>query len=266
MYGTPLIIGCDSFIGRALFQYFNLRATPVVGTTKRAGSSHLSLNLEEELSLCQIPSSVGVAYLCAGITNLKTCEIDSSRTRYINVERTKLLIDKLLAHGIYVVYFSSDLAANPTTEYGGQKQAVEQYLKGKDATVVRLGKVISAEFGLLTDWVDELESGRPVEPYDDYYFSPITKEKVLAVLGGEEWLGVYPKILISAIEPLSYFQAIDFIAEKRALNRSLIVPKSSDVKKTEGMALDLHLKEYRFSAWDMLNELFGANTRAYEDS
>jgi hypothetical protein len=65
---------------------------------------------------------------------------------------------------------------------------------------------------------------------------------------------------------LSYFQAIDFIAEKRALNRSLIVPKSSEVKKTEGMALDLHLKEYRFSAWDMLNELFGANTRAYEDS
>jgi dTDP-4-dehydrorhamnose reductase len=266
MYSTPLIIGCDSFIGRALFQYFNSRTTHVVGTTRRAKTSHLYLNLDEEWSLWQLPRSVGVAYLCAGITDLESCEKYSVRTRYINVERTQMLIDKILAQGTYVVFLSSDLAEQPTTEYGFQKQAVERYLTGKNATVVRLGKVITAEAGLLAGWVGELEAGRPIEPFDDYYFAPINLEKVVAVLGDEEWLGVHPKILITAIEPLTYFRAIDFIAEKRALDRSLIVPKSSGVKKPGGLALDRHLKEYRFSAWDTLTELFGVDALSYEDS
>jgi len=266
MYGTPLIIGCDGFIGRALFQYFDAKLLSVVGTSRRPGSSHQFLNLEEEPFLCHFPNSVGVAYLCAGITNVATCEKDSAGTGYINVERTKLLVDKLLAQGIHVVFFSSDIAENPTTEYGFQKQLVEQYLQEKDATVVRLGKVISAESGLLADWVEELEAGRPIEPWTDYYFSPITIEKVLAVLGSGEWLGGYSKILISAINPLSYFQAIDFIAETRALDRSLIVPKSSGVTKAEEVTPDLQFKEYRYSAWDTLTELFRANAHVHENS
>ncbi len=266
MHGTPLVIGCDSFIGRALFQYFDARATNVVGTSRRTGTSHLFLNLEEELSLCQVPSSVGVAYLCAAITNLKACEKDSERTRYINVERTKLLIDKLLAQGIYVVFLSSDLAANPTNEYAFQKETVEQYLRGKDATVVRLGKVLTAGFGLLTDWVKELEAGRSIEPFDDFYFAPISIKKVLTVLGCDEWVGFHPKILISAIEPLTYFHAINFIADNRGLDRSLIVPKSFGTHNGEGCVLDPHLKEYRFSAWDTLTEVFGGNINDYEYS
>jgi len=262
MYGTSLIIGCDSFIGRALFQYFNSRTTHVVGTTRRAGTSHLFLNLDEDLSLWKLPRSVGVAYLCAAITNLDFCEKDSARTRYINVERTQMLIDTLLAQGTYVVFLSSDLAQQPTTEYGFQKQMVERFLSGKNATVVRLGKVLTAEAGLLAEWVGELEAGRPIEPFDDYYFAPISLEKVVAVLGDEEWLGFHPKILISAIEPLSYFHAIDFIAEKRALDRSLIVPKSSGAKKPEGLTFHRHFKEYRFCAWNTLTELFGVNLPA----
>ena len=266
MYGTPLIIGCDSFIGSALYQYFDRRFPNVVGTSRRPGTSHLFLNLEEAPSLCQFPNSVGVAYLCAAITNVTTCEKDSAGTRYINVERTKLLVDKLLAQGIHVVFLSSDFAENPTNEYGFQKRLVEQYLQEKDATVVRLGKVISAESGLLADWVEELKAGRLIEPFDDYYFAPINIEKVLAVFGGDECFGGYSKILISAIEPLSYFQAIDFIAETRALDRSLIVPKSSSVKKPERVTPDPQFKEYCFSAWDTLTELFRENAHVHENS
>jgi len=207
---------------------------------------------------------VEVAYLCAAITNVKTCERDPARTRYINVERTQTLIDKFLTQGIHVVFLSSDLAANSGSEYGSQKRAVERYLEGKDATVVRLGKVITAKAGLLTDWVRELEAGRPIEPFDDCSFAPISLEMVLHILGDEELLRAHPEILISAIEPLSYFNAIDFIAEQRKLDRSLIVPKASGAAKAEMFAPDSHRKEYLFCAWDTLTALFGGNTQGDE--
>ena len=266
MHGSSLIIGCDSLIGSALFAYFKARDITVVGTTRRAGTTYPILNLEADLSTFKLPEYIEVAYLCAGITNSKTCARDPVGTRHINVYCTKKLIDKLLVQGCFVVFLSSDVASNPNSEYGSQKYAVEQYLEGKKATVVRLGKVLTAEAGLIKDWITELEKGRSIEPFEDHYFAPISMGQVLAVLGDQKLLKTHSRILLSAIEPMSYFQAIDFIAKNRHLDRSLIVPKFSCVKKVNSFIPDATLKEHCISAKDTLTELFGVSTPSYENS
>ncbi len=266
MYRSPLVIGCDSYIGHALFDYFERKTTNVVGTTRRTDTRHLFFNLEEEFSFENSSDVLQVAYLCAAITNVNTCERDPTRTRYINVERTKILIDSLLKQGVYVVFLSSDLASDPDSEYGSQKHAIERHLEGKVSTIVRLGKVLNGKAELFTYWIRELEKGHSITPYDDCFFSPISLGQTLPILGDETLLEQYPKILISATKPISYFQAIGFIAEQRDLDCSLIVPLASGRKKPETLVPDSNLQEYRFSAWDTLTELFGGNRKGYEYS
>ena len=266
MYGTPLIIGCDSRIGQELFDYFKRRSANVVGTSRRVGSPHLRLDLESELPLFRFPDSVGLAYLCTGITKVNACEEDPVGSHYINVERTQMLIHELLAQGVYVVFLSSDLATTSRSQYAVQKLAIEKYLEGKNATIVRLGAVITAKSGRLRNWVRELEAGRPIEPYHDYYFSPVSLENVLRILGNEEMLGAHSKILICGSESLSYFDAIEFIAEIRGLDRSLITSKASNIPMVESFVPDVDLKEFCFSSRDTLTDIFAGHVACHEYS
>ena len=259
MHGSFLIIGCESFIGRAFLEHMHIHGSRVVGTSRRPGSSYIVLNLGTNESTFTIPKSVTIAYVFAGMTNLKICKDDPTRTRFINVDCTKKLIDRLLGQGVYVVFLSSDVAANSTSVYGRQKLEVERYLEDKDATIVRLGKVITSDTGLLAGWVRELEARRPIHPFKDYWFSPISMGQVLTILGNQTLLHTHSKILVSAMEPLSYYHAIDFIAKNRRLNRSLIIPQVKNTLEGKCFSLDSSFKACRNSAWDTLTELFGVS-------
>ncbi len=259
MRDTPLIIGCHSVIGSALFELFKARATQVVGTTRRKGTQHQLLDLDTELGRWKIPDFVSIAYVCIAITSTKICERERERTWYINVERTQRLIDRLLKQDIHVVFLSSDLVNDSGAEYGSQKKEVEEYLHGRRATVVRLGKVINKETGRLAKWVNELEAGQTIEPFNDYYFAPVSMKHVLGVLGDPELLKTSTNILVSANSQLTYFDAIDLIADIRGLDRSLIFPKPSCRPNMDVFDTPSGEKEFRYCVQQTLTDVFGCN-------
>ncbi|MBD3307926.1 sugar nucleotide-binding protein [candidate division KSB3 bacterium] len=242
--GVSLVVGIDGTLGSRLAAALSRFQWPVLGTTRRKTTvtdHRLFLDLQDIPSAWEPPTTIDVAYLCAGITTLETCRRDPVTTAYLNVDCLCGLIQHLITHEAFIVYVSSnlvfdgttprnsaDVPYSPTTEYGRQKVAVEKFLRSWDDSwaIVRLTKVLGAQ-SLLHDWAGMLKRQQPVSPFYDMTVSPVPLAAAISVLlfiGQGRMPGIWQ---VSGDGDISYAEAARIGARALGVDECLVQPIAS---------------------------------------
>ncbi len=195
-----LIVGSDSFVGRALMAYLQQSGEPVLGTTRRhetVDEAHLYLNLAEGLGEWQCPQPVAIAIVCAGVTKLEACQRDPVTTARVNVQATTALVKKLVTKGVFVIYLSTnqvfdgakphrlpDDPVSPVTVYGRQKAEAERQISqwGDSVAIVRFTKILEPKPPLFIEWAESLKHGKIIHPFSDMFMAPIPLSCAVSVL------------------------------------------------------------------------------------
>lgn len=239
--GTVLVVGADGLVGGELFRRFN-ECGQTVGTSRRAGSNFLRLDLAEPGPGWQLPGQVSTAFLCAAVSSLQHCRENPAASRQVNVTNTVALAEQLVACGTRVVFLSTGLvfdgtqpfwresdAVNPRCEYGRQKAEAERALLalGERVAVVRLAKVVAPGLLLFRRWAEELRAGRSICPFSDYVMSPVTLDFVAQAMGqlAARWI---PGVMhVGSDAEVSYADAAARLAARLGANADLVQPTTS---------------------------------------
>lgn len=158
-----LIIGAGGFLGSYTAAYFKATGMPVVCASHRPGAG-LRLDLSEPIGdfVQRLPVGVTHALVCSSQTHIDACARDPEATRRFNITQTVELLRALLGRGIQPIFCSSDLVfrgdrgnyretdpRQPTTEYGRQKKAVEDFLfrlrQERLFLIIRMSKLYSLD-------------------------------------------------------------------------------------------------------------------------
>lgn len=149
----------------------------------------------------RLPASIKNAFVLIGNTDLNFCARFPNQTRHLNVFRISELCYELSQRKINIIFSSTDHVyegnkqfsreidpANPTTQYGKQKFAVENFLTsvhGVKILIVRLGKMLSvASFdnGLIWPWIKSLSNDEEIMIIEEQQFTPIFADDVAKIL------------------------------------------------------------------------------------
>ncbi|MBI4575104.1 MAG: sugar nucleotide-binding protein [Planctomycetes bacterium] len=227
-----LVAGADGLLGGALVEAWTRAGARVLGTSRRAPrgvDGRPRLDLAEEGCEGRLPGPVGLAYLCAAVTDLAACERDPAGTGRVNVDATVRLARVLASQGAFVVFPSTNLVFDgtvphrrvsdpscPALEYGRQKARVESALQdlGTSAAVLRLGKVVGPRTEPFASWVRALRRGEPVEAFVDKVCAPLALDDaigVLRALGERRMAGTYQA---TAAADLRYDEAASSLARR----------------------------------------------------
>jgi dTDP-4-dehydrorhamnose reductase len=106
------------------------------------------------------------------------------------VVQTLALVEKLLAHGIAVLFLSTnqvfdgrrpheraEAPHSPVSEYGRQKARTESALlrqmeSGAPVAILRLAKVMSDTMPLIGGWIKDLTAAKPIQAFNDLALAP----------------------------------------------------------------------------------------------
>jgi dTDP-4-dehydrorhamnose reductase len=239
-----LIIGGDSNIGIELFSFLNLLNCDVSRTTRNhllLDSSYIYLDLEKIESIDKIQTNYDFVIFCAAMTSVNKCEEIPSIAYDINYHNTFILAEKFIKNGCFTIFFSTSQVfsgingiekvqntTNPITVYGKSKDLLEKklLLYNKNVSIIRTTKIIFKKYNLFDSWVSTLESKKPIYPFNDIYFSPISIQYLLSAVTkiiNEKIIGLNQ---ISSKNDILYADAAYYIADKLKLDFNLIIPKS----------------------------------------
>lgn len=155
-----IVCGASGYIGRRLISRAQTAGVQVVGTSSRGNPGTLPLDLARAAEFSDGWWSAGdVLALAAAISAPDVCANDRSRALAVNVEGTGALVERALARGVRVAFFSSDTVygeraeafdesapANPAGDYAQMKHAVEQRFAGQPGfKSLRLSYVFSRD-------------------------------------------------------------------------------------------------------------------------
>lgn len=246
-----LAIGGSGLIGRELVRYFRIHSIDYAYTVNReCGSNQNCVYLDfsnESLFEWQPSDDISVAFICAGITNIKKCENSPEETCSVNVTATKHIVDVLSERNIKIVFLSSnavfsgvapamsiDSNFSPVSEYGRQKAVVEEYIKERatEYLIVRLTKVVSPEMALFFSWIEDLSNDRSIVAYRNLSFSPVRLDRVAEWLVRLVEIGARGIRHISGNKDVSYYDFACCIARRMGKDTALVkhadVPVSPD--------------------------------------
>ncbi len=236
------VVGADSAIGNELMRSCADAGISCIGTTRRHDShtSATHLDLATDPSAWTIPQGIDVAFLCAAITSIDTCQRKPEETRRVNVEQTLSLARMLKERGAHVVFLStnqvfdgsvtrqkSDAPTQSLTEYGCQKAAVEQELLSTgNATIARFTKVVGSEMKLLHTWAAALRRQEVIAPFEDMVMSPVPLRFAAEVLQriGERKPGRI--VQISGERDITYAEVARRLASRVGVSDALVRPVS----------------------------------------
>ena len=113
---------------------------------------------------------------------------------------------------------------SPLNEYGKQKSIVEEELKslGGNITIFRMTKITSIYTSFIENWFEKLQNNISIEPYSNYYLSPISLEYVVSNILNDNLSGL---IHLSGKEKISYYDFAIKIANKMNFSKKNIHPK-----------------------------------------
>lgn len=180
-----MFIGGSSPIGSIVKTHFISKLTNITilnGTRTPVDPNDFYFDFGHEYL---IPDGPGVAYLFS-FSKLNNLLVDDIAKSYeINILKTFELLDLVNKKNWDIVYISSDavdnylssdLELNHLNLYGHQKFLIEKYIKENFMTckIIRISKVFDTSSPLQIKWIEQLQMGRKIDVYDNYYFSPIT--------------------------------------------------------------------------------------------
>jgi dTDP-4-dehydrorhamnose reductase len=194
-----LIVGGDSEIGAATYRAMRSQGQTVAATTRRAervGPDRPFLDLCASPEAWEPPAGTRSATICAGVVRLAACAGDPAGSARVNVDRTLMLVERLLARDIAVLFLSTnqvfdghmphvpaDAPYAPVSEYGRQKARTEMALRalmgrGASVGILRLAKVISTDMPLMKGWIADLSAGKPIRAFNDMMLAPTPTDLV----------------------------------------------------------------------------------------
>lgn len=240
-----LIVGAESMIGSELIKELRSSNEDVIGTTRhqeRVNDTTVFLDLEKPI-LESLPE-VDVVYLCAARCLISDCEQNSNDTRLVNVTNTVVLANYYSSRGAFVVFISTalvfdgaqdkpeiDTQVNPLNEYGKQKADAEKAILAlaENSAIVRLTKVLSSEDQRLTEWINDIQQGKTIRPFNDLMFTPIALDEVCSYLIKIGMMRLSGISHLANDTEISYAEAITTIGSKLHMSREFITPcKMSD--------------------------------------
>lgn len=195
------IVGAGGLIGRAVASELTAAGDDVLRVSHGAsGDLHLDLRDPPGDFVARLPPGTTHAVVLAGVTGIDHCRREPEASRRFNVTHTVALLGALLERGIVPVFVSSDLVfrgdrgayaeddpREPTTEYGRQKAAVEDFLLGRPepSLIVRLSKVFSTgpeDTSPVREILLALRAGRSVRAAVDQVVCPTFVGDVAAAI------------------------------------------------------------------------------------
>ena len=244
-YDSVLIVGADSAIGRRLVAAFEASGKSVWQTTRKretVSERRLFLDLSKDVSQWPLPSvNIRMVILCAAITSIEQCRVDTKTSRQVNVLNIVTLAKRFVNMGAFVIFLSTNAVfdgdtpfanpgdpVNPQTEYGRQKAEAEEQLQNyKDrVAIVRFSKVITPDIPLFNGWVRDLKARKQIHPFLDMVMAPISLEfavEVLLQVSKRQLSGITQA---SAAEDITYTYAAQYISKKLGVDKTLIKPIS----------------------------------------
>ena len=242
---VALVIGSDSLIGGSLIQAFKDDGEPIIGTTRRkdtVNDQNIYLDLSSKLTEWPFDSFISIAIICAGITRLEHCRSDPEATSRVNIEGITSVVGELVRRGAFVVYLSTSGVFDgsvpfrpagdcfsPVTEHGRQKAEAERILSqwAESMAIVRMGKVLSANYSLFSQWTLDVKKGLPIHPFKDLPVSPIPLPWVVSTLRTiceKELRGITQ---LSGSRDVTYAEAAHIGLNALDINHDLIQPISA---------------------------------------
>ena len=243
-----LIIGGDSTIGRALSNFWRDRNIPFHASSRsmvNASEKRPLIDLAEKDTFRNL-NDYQSAVLCAGVSNMLSCENNPSKTRFINVTGTITLMTKLTKKGTHIVFLSTnavldgkypnqkpDATRNPINEYGKQKAEVEVFIDNlSNACILRLAKVIHPGLTLFKKWEKSLSNGQPIFAFKDMTLSPVNIDDVIKKIDRlvkDKATGIFQ---LSGDTDKSYYKFAQEFAKRKGYSSNL-VKKDSWVNKLQ---------------------------------
>jgi dTDP-4-dehydrorhamnose reductase len=243
MPGKILIVGGDSEIATAATTHLRASGYHVMATTRRqerVAADRPLLDLSRSIDDWQIPDGVGAACFCAAIARLNDCAKDPQGSSLVNVTRTIALADRLLDHGMPILFLSTDKVFDgtrphvpadallcPVSEYGRQKAAaeaalVERMRQGAPVVILRLAKIVSPGMELLRQWAASLGSGKAIRAFDDMMMAPTPVAMVASAIErllGESHAGIFQ---LTGPRDIAYAEIGNHLARRLGADPALV--------------------------------------------
>lgn len=190
---TIIVVGVAGFIGAQLFDAAR-RAGPALGTSRAGVAPTLALDLAQPEQFDYTLVGPGdTVLLTAAISSPDICAREHERAWATNVSGTGAFIERVMARGGRVIFFSSDTvygeqgtdfdeAANclPAGEYAAMKHAVEQRFLGNPLfKVVRLSYVFSRADKFTTYLAGCAARGEEADIFHPFYRAIVHRRDVV---------------------------------------------------------------------------------------
>jgi len=264
-----LIIGGDSYIGRALKNVLIEQGHNVVATQREDASQgnylDLSLPLANRSLLMQQYDTV---ILLAALTNIAQCRDFPLQAQQINVVNTLELLSYFSKRNIFSIFMSTNQVFScqqpdthwqaeyqPCSFYGELKAKVEQEIlkQSLNVAIVRPTKVIGVNFLLFEQWLEALVNNNVLSAFKDHFIAPISLsflcKQLLALIHSPS----NTIIQLSGAKDISYYQLAQIFAEKLNYSQANISAIS---------AADKNVKPLPFGS---LEPCFGSNIANFND-
>lgn len=236
------VIGANGFIGSHLWNAYRKGFPDTVGTCfsrPRTGLVPFDIRTPD-LTRLDLQHRGYQAVLIAAANPLVTaCERYPAETRSVNVDGMLNFMRQIASAGLQVIFLSSDYvfdggrgqyaddaATQPHTEYGRQKQTVEQELPRitENHLILRLSKTFGIRKGdgtLLDEIVASWSRGDVVRAADDQIFSPTLVEDVVQATLQVQRLGWRGIVNVCSSESTSRYDVALRLLRALGLEREL---------------------------------------------
>jgi dTDP-4-dehydrorhamnose reductase len=263
------IIGGSGFVGRHLLKRYRETYPDTVGTSfSSAGVDlrHFDIRNPDLAALNLREQGVDSVLIASAKPNIGYCEQQKDEAYAVNVDGMLALIRQTVALGLKPIFLSSDYVfdggrggfddnapTNPSTEYGRQKQAVENELPRitDNYLILRLSKIYGTQKGdgtLLGDIAKALVSGKEQRAATDQIFSPTHIADLVEAIVGVQSMGLTGTINICAPESPSRYDVALAMAQALGVSNSTISPvKLHELPGMSGRPLNTSMKCTRLS-------------------
>lgn len=239
------IIGASGFVGRHLFARFRTVDPETVGTSFLhgvGGLEYFDVRTPDLASLRLQERGVRAVLIASAKANVGYCQENAEDAAAVNVSGTLELIRQAVRLKLQPIFISSDYVfdgltgdhdddapTNPSTEYGRQKQTVENELPriSDNYLILRLSKIYGDQKGdgtLIDDLANSLMNGREVRAATDQRFSPTYVDDLVSAIAKIQERGLGGVLNVSAPTSYSRFEVAVAVARELGLPASRVTP------------------------------------------
>lgn len=189
-----LVVGATGYLGKELMTYAQRNSYFTLGTSSSGGNGLLCLNLDSSLNFdYEIVGCDTTVLLSAAISSPDFCAREYDRAWTVNVTGTTVFVERVLAKGAKVVFFSTDAVygersepfdedtyCSPLGEYALMKAEVEnRFTTDANFKSIRLSYVFSSEDKFTKYLLDSVSHNVAAELFHPFFRSMIYREDVV---------------------------------------------------------------------------------------